>query len=150
MIELRGSPAARVMAILARRRETGCLMIRVAGVIVIGLMAEHTLRGRALILSIHVALRTGNTDVCAGQREVRLIVIKRRRAPTGCRVTDRAIVIVLPLHMVGIRHTVVIILMTRPAVGRRSLILTIHMTGDTAHAGVRSGQRELRLAVIER
>ena len=137
------------MTVLAGGREACALMIGIIGVVVIFLVAEEALRGRAVILPVYVTLRTAGTDVRAGEREIGLIMIERCGRPRIGGVTDRAVVIELSLNVVGVVDLLVILLMTRPAIGRRAFVLAADVTGDTAHRNVRSGEREIRTGMIE-
>ena len=71
VIKGRGGPVRRAMARLARLRETSRSVRRIVGVIEIGEVAADTsrVRGRQVVIAIHVALRALQGGMEARQRE---------------------------------------------------------------------------------
>ena len=63
------SPQPRIcgVASLASRRKPGCLMIRVRGAVVVLLVAGITVRGKVLVVIVHMALVAKHLGVSAGQ-----------------------------------------------------------------------------------
>ena len=96
-----------------------------------------------------MALRARCIDVCAGEREIGQIMIVLRRRPSSGSVAFRAVVRIVARFMVRIIRHGVIRLVTRPAIGRRSRELSIHMTLSATRADVRARQRKSRIVVIE-
>ena len=107
----------RVVVVKGRRIPRGCVVTLGTGmaklslhVIGIGhafkviLMAEVAFCGRSRILSIDMTSGAVYTDMRAGQRELRLAVIKGRRLPCVRRMTLQAVVAKLICHMVGITN----------------------------------------------
>ena len=91
VIELRRLPAGCCVALLTRLREVAGNVIRVFRSLIVGLMARPAVGRRPGILTVVMALRTGQTDVRAGQREVSEIMIKLRRLPGVRRVALEAL-----------------------------------------------------------
>jgi hypothetical protein len=112
MVERGRCPRRGRMTRCARRGESCRLMIRICRPVVIGLVTEIAIRGRALILSVNVAQIARRIHMRSGQRECRICMIERRRIPRRCCVARETIVIKLPRHMVRICHAVEIGLMT--------------------------------------
>jgi len=78
-------PRRGVMAGLARGRETGCRVRGIIRIVEIRLVAPDASGGHRRKVPVHVALRARHRDVRAGQREGRIVVVKRRGQP-GCGV----------------------------------------------------------------
>jgi len=78
------------------------------------------------------------------------IVVKLRRRPCRRGMASHALVGQLQLFMVRIVRRRVIRLMTRPALGRRVLELSVHVTLRAVDGNVCARQRETRIGVIER
>ncbi len=79
--------------------------------------------------------------------EVLLVVIEIG-IPIRRRVTVYAL-LWIALVVIGIGRVVEIRLMAEPAIGGSVLELAVHVTGQTSRSDVRTGQREVRCAVIE-
>ena len=103
-------------------------MIRIGGAIIIVLVAEETLRGSSRVLTIDMAQVARHGLVGACQWEIGVVVIKRGRAPCSRRVAHSAVVRELVCQMIGVGRRVIVRLMAREAVRRRSCILTVDMT----------------------
>ena len=88
VIEHRAQPRRCVVARLARSRETRCGMVRIIRRLIIGLMAAVTVRWQCRVVVVDVALRAGDGNVKASQRERGQVVIKRGRDPCGGVVAD--------------------------------------------------------------
>ena len=89
-------------------RESGGGVIRVIGVVVILLMARPAICRCAVKLPIDVAFRTIDRDMCARKRELRVVVVERRRFPRVRRVAHLAVVRVV-VGQVIIRAIVVLL-----------------------------------------
>jgi hypothetical protein len=136
------------MAVLAGCGEAGGAVVG-RSIIEVCLMAEETVRGRALELTVHVAKVAGRVDVRPRQRKSGIIVVKCRRIPCHGRMTGCAIVIELACHVIRIGHSVEVRLMTSVAIGSRLIIRPARMTRHASQRNVRSGKRERRVAVME-
>ncbi len=135
---------------MADRAVVRVLIGRVVGrAIVIGLVAGPAVRRRSLELSVNVALRAGHRNVGAGQGERRAAVIKLCRGPAVGVMADRAVVIVIAGHMIRIADSLVIGLVTGPAVRWRAHVLPVDMALYAGHGHVCPGERELTCVVIK-
>jgi len=75
-------PGCGGVALFASLREPGRYVVRGCGLLEVGQMASHTLRGsRGVVAALRVALRTLHGNVRPGQRERRLGMIKTSVAP---------------------------------------------------------------------
>ena len=72
------------------------------------LVAGKTLHRGPGKLPIHVTGRATRFNVCTGQRELRLIVIKRGGSPGNCCMTARTVVVNLRRFMIGIVRALII------------------------------------------
>jgi len=149
MIESGRRPARGRVTGYAGRGEMRSLMVGIARVVVIGLMAEITIRRRALKLSIDVAQIARDIDMLPRQRKRGVAVIERRRIPRRGTVARQAIVIELSRHMVRIRHVLIVRLMARIAIRRETLVLAVDMTQITDRVDVRASQRKRGRRVVE-
>ena len=122
-------PSRRIMAVFTGNRESGTDMAGIICRVVFILMAGIAVCRKACILPILMTIGTGCYPMRTCQRKIRIFMVKSSRGPGDIAVTLAAVVIELPLHMIGIGHTKVIVLMTGPAVSGRSGKLTINVTG---------------------
>ncbi len=83
VIECRTLPGGRVVARLTRGRETCCRVIRIVGVVVVGLMTRHAGSRQIRELPARVACCALNRGVRPGQREAGAAVVKGRILPGG-------------------------------------------------------------------
>jgi hypothetical protein len=149
MVELCPLPLSGVVASGASLREAGCRVVRISGDLEILQMAGRTLgRKDRRILVAHMALGTGNIDVCAGQREVGQRVVEFGAQPLGRRVTGIALSGKMSFAVVRIISFFVIRCVAAIAVGRSPGKLACDMTGGAIHLCVSSSQRELRKLVV--
>ena len=111
VVERRRLPRRGCVALLTRVGELVRRMVRIISANIIRLVTRPAIRRCAFVLPADVTLRAGGSYVCAGQWERGLIMIKRGRRPTSGRVTLRARLRILPLHMVRIDGTLIIGLM---------------------------------------
>ena len=112
-------------------------------------MTRTAIGRRTGVFPSHMTLRTLRLCVRPAQGENCLGVIECRRVPRRRRMTNHAIVIEAGCNMVRIRHFRIIGLVTRPAIGWQTLVLSVLMTENTICSDVRAGQRENRLRMIE-
>ncbi len=85
----------------------------------------------------------------AGERELCLAMIERGALPCRRRMADRTIGRETCLSMIGVGRAVVIGLMASHASGRRTRELVVGVALRARQGGVDSGERKVRLAVIE-
>lgn len=107
-------------------------------------------RGRSGVLASDVTISAREFGVQARQRELGVLaVIKGRIRPVRGGVADRAIRRERRLHVVGIAGCLKLREVAPRAIGRELFEVTTHVTTLAFHAGVSTGKRELRFAVIE-
>ena len=93
--------------------------------------------------------RTVDGNVCSRQRKIAQVVIELCRGPCRRGVARRASVVILSCNVVRILHVLIILFVTGPAFGRRSCILSVHVTGGAVYFHVRARQWEIRICMIE-
>ena len=149
VIERGIGPRLGVMAELARGWEASRLMVWIGGVVVILLVARVTIRGKVLVVIVHVALVAGDLDMRAGKRPTGCPVIELAIRPRH-RVVTHLAGLGEPCGLVGrIVRLVVVIQVARRASGIGELVVVVHMALRTLQRFVRAGQRPAGLAVIE-
>ena len=124
-------------------------MGRVVGVVVVGLVTRYARGLREVVVVIHMTRRAGQRRVCAGQREAGRRVVEGGVSPVGCAVASAAIRREPKLLVVGVVGVVVVGLMTRYARGYGDVVVVIHVALRARQAGMRAGQREAGLGVVE-
>ena len=143
-------PRLRVMAGLASRGEAYRFVIWVCGVVVVLLVARIAIRGKVLIVVVHMALVAWHAYVSAGERpSVRTVV----EFPVGPR--HRVMT-----HLAGLRESdslvwrivslVVVVQMAGHARRVGQFVVVVHVALCALQSRVRAGQRPSCLAVIER
>lgn len=90
MIEAGVSPRRGVMAVSARRRNSGLLVIRIGGAVVILHVARCAILTGEVVVPIYVALRTWQSCVRPGEGESHNRVIKACGLPSRCAVASLA------------------------------------------------------------
>ena len=126
-------------------------MIRIGSGVEVFDMAGSTIRGGPRILSAHVTAQARHRCMHAAQRilgECR--VIKVRICPSNGGVADGAICRPSVRHVIRVGDRLVLLEMATGTVGRQRGEVVAHMAARTRDAGMRAGERELRLAVVER
>lgn len=124
---------------VARMRELAGHVIRILYVFIITLVAGVALRRRVIILSVGMALSACHRDMGAGERELRQVVVKRRRSPCDGRMALRACMTVVPRDVVRIGYRLIVRLMAAVAVRRQVLILSARVTRGAVDAHMRAG-----------
>lgn len=119
----------------------------VFGVVVVFFVARPAIRRRAVIDSANVALLAVRFDVRAGEREVSVVMIERGLPPVDGVVTDCAVVREIVLHVIGL--LIVVVSVTRPAVGGCAVIDSADVAFETVDLYVGAGQLEIEVVVIE-
>lgn len=84
------------------------------------------------------------------QREVRLVVVERGRAPRRGRVALQAIMVEVPGHMIRVRRAGIVILVTSITLGGQSLILVVDMALCACDCLMGTGEGELSRYMTER
>jgi len=106
-------------------------------------VAGHTVRRSTGKLAVHVALGTGDSDVCAGQRKLgERIVIEGCGLPRRSSVATLASLWESRLHVVRIGRFLEIGKVASHASCGRTRELSPDVTGGAIQRNVRSGQRE--------
>jgi len=148
MIEYGRGPAVGAVAGFAIGGESGGLVIGICGIIIIVLVAGKTF-GRCTGIPARVTIDTIQERMGSGYGELSLAVIENSRVPAVGGMALGAIVAEIIGDVVGIVGAEIILLVTGPAIGRRSGI-TLGMAFHTIQGGMSSRKRELGLIVIER
>ena len=125
MIEGHIAPAGRRVTLRTVRAECAIVMV-------VLLMAAHTILRRAFEDVVDVAGGTRHADVRASQLERRQVVIEGHIAPAGRRVALRAVRAERAVVMI-------VLLMAAHTILRRAFEDTVDVTGGTRHADVRTG-----------
>jgi len=149
VIKLRRCPSGGRVTLLARMRQLQLDVIWVIRAIIVCLMAGPTVLRRAVELPIYVALRATDIDVSPGKREIGQVVIEGSGLPRRRRVALCAIMIVVSSDVIWIGDALVIALVTRPAVRRQVLILSVHVAGQAVHIHMGASERESRIVMVE-
>ena len=108
MIEVAGLPVTGGVTLQAVVREACRRVVGIVRVVVVLSVARPAICGCAVKLPIDVAFRTIDRDMCARKRELRVVVVERRRFPRVRRVAHLAVVRVV-VGQVIIRAIVVLL-----------------------------------------
>lgn len=149
VIELRTRPRRRRMAQPTVSREVGCAVIGIGSVVEVIEMATDAIRRYSGKLPAHMALRAGNSDVCAGQRELCQIVVELRALPVGRCVTAIALRCEVEAPVIGIGRLRIVGEVATRAIRRSARETPVDMAGRAVDADVRTRQPKLRCVVIE-
>lgn len=122
-------------------------MIRIRNSVEIALMTTKAGR-RCARVSGRVASDTLKAGMSAGERERSRAVVKGRRSPSGCRMTSQAIVIKIIGCVIRVGHRRKVAGVARIA-RRRRVGVPGGMASQALQAGMATGQRELRLIMVE-
>lgn len=144
-----GLPSGRGMALRTGLSEIPRFMIRIISRLIIGLMTRPAVVWRSSVLSVIVALRTGKVDVRSREGKVGEIMIELRGLPAIDRVTFEALVREFQLGMAGIVGSGIIVIVARPAIHGQIRVVTVRVTLGAVDGGMRTGQRELRIRMVE-
>ena len=121
-------------------------MIGIVRIVIILLVAEETVRRRSLKLPVNMAGRAARLNVRAGQRETGIAMVESL-VPAIRRVALQTIVRIVIGKVIF--RVVVIFLMTRPAICRGAIELSVDMTLGAIDVHVPACQRIVRIIVIE-
>jgi len=145
MVKCRRQPTLRRVALRTCRREPTSSVRRIIRPVEILRMARVAIRRRSLEDAINVALGARHLLVLPRQRKFRLVVIKGRRTPTSCRMTQFARRRKLHLHMVGFRRPLKILQMAGRTSRRSSRVLPADMALQARNLLMQTSQRILRV-----
>ena len=101
------------------------------------------------VTPIHVALRAGGIDVCAGERKARQIVIERSRTPRRRAMAHAAGLRDSRGDVVRIRSAVEVVQVAGSAIRAQAGVITVDVAGGARLADVRAGQREARGGMVK-
>ena len=149
VIELGAQPLRGGVAELAVLREASGGVVRVLGRLEVGQVARVAGRAEGGVLSVGMALSARGGGVFASQRKLGCIVIELGAQPLRGRVAELAALRVTGRNMIRAGSGLIVLQMTRHAVGAQRRILPVGVTLGTRRGGVLAGQRKLRGAVIE-
>ena len=142
-------PNRRVVAEVARLRETCRHVAGIIGCVEIVQVAVHAGRAGDVVIAVDVALGALQRGVGAGKRKARRRMIKGSSGP-GCRaVAYRAIGREAGSRVSRIICVLEISEVTRHAGCAGQIVIVVNVALGTRHRGVRAGQWESRRRVIE-
>ena|SRR5690242_15400748 len=138
------------MARLAGCRKTSCRVVGIICPLVVRLMAAIASGRKARIVVVHMAVRTGDTNVGASKWKRRAVMIERALAPGHGVVADLAGGRETQLNVIYRRQGVVVVrLMASDAGSARQAVVVIDMTRRAGHADVRARQGKTRGGMVE-
>jgi hypothetical protein len=105
---------------------------------------------RQVVVVSHVAGDALHHDVSPCQREIRLVVIERRRTPSCRGMALQTIMAEVSNGVVGIRRLLELWCMALIAIHVLQLVVVVDMARLALQRGMRTGQRESSQTVIER
>lgn len=149
VIKGRAAPRHGAVALLAGLRERRLHMIGIGRALVILQVTGNAGGIGQLVVSVDMTLRALQRGVPAGQRESGAGVIKGRSAPGSRGMTGFAGGWETYLHMVGVGGAVVILHVTGGARSTRQAVIPANMAQRALQRGMRAGQREPGVGVIE-
>jgi hypothetical protein len=150
MVECGWLPRCRIMALRAGMAELIGCMIRTGCAAIIRLVTPIAIRGRAGILSVHMALCAGRRGMRSRQLEPCQRMVKLRGRPTAGIMALRAGMVVVSGHMIRIHGFVVIRLMAAVAIrGQSAAVLPVRMTQPARNRGMCARQRERCIRMVE-
>ena len=151
VIEVRPRPRGRRMTLGAGLRKSRGSMRGIFRIVEIVQVATDAIAGSAMEIPAHVALRTRQGHVRAGQGEAGEGGVIEHRSRPGIRVVAlRTRLRKAELRVIGIGGRVEIFQMAGDAVRRRPLEMAAGVTGGAIQASMRSGQGEsAKLRMIE-
>ena len=150
VIEHRTGPSTDCMAGDAVGREPGAAMVRSGGAVVVGLVARVARGALAAVHRVGVATVAVQRLVRPGQCERRAGVIKATTAPRRCAVAVLTRRRESRRRVLRIGRRIERILVTRHAQGALAAVDAVTVAGSAGLRRVRTGERKVRLRVIER
>jgi len=149
VIESGSIPVAGAVTGRAIRRESGSLVIRIGGCVVIRHMARGTGSTGQAVVAIHMASRAWHRGVEAGQRKAGGGVIPGGTAPRSRVMALLASLREVGLHVIGIGRALKILEMAAYTCRTRQIVVTVNVTLRARHGGVRARQSEAGGRVIK-
>lgn len=124
-------------------------MIGIGSVVEVLEMATDAIRRDGGKIPAHMALRAGNSDVCASQRELCQIVVELCALPVGGCVTAIALRWEVEAPVIGIGRLRIVGHVATGAARGGARKAAVDMAGRAVDADVRTRQPKLRRVVIE-
>ena len=149
VIERCTRPGRRIVARVAGGWESGCLMVRIRGAVVLRLMARVAVRRRVGEIVVDVAARTRDVDMGAGKRKRRGRVSERCACPCCRGVTCLAGSRESGCRVVRVIRAVPVGLVAGVTVRRRGSEIGGGVAAGTRDVDVRAREGERRAVVIE-
>src|SRR5580704_11211494 len=150
MVKRRCGPGRRAVARRAIRRESTRDMIGISRPSEVRLVAPIAVcRKTAGEVIVDVALSAGNRDVCAGQRERGLVVVKLSVQPCGRAVANLAGGRESRRYVIGIGGPGEISLVATETIRRQRGEVVVDVAGCARNGRVRAGEREWGVVVIK-
>lgn len=142
VVEVRAFPPVNVVAQGAIGGEAGCLVIRIAGSVVIIEVTGCTGAGETAVLIVDVALRAIGGRVRSKEREPGVRVVEHRSAPLNSGVANRAVTRETSRLVVRIGGAVIVVEVTAGTHLGGTGILVAGMACGAGNGLMRSGQGE--------
>ena len=124
-------------------------MIRVVGRQVVRLVTSVAIRRKTRVVVVDMAARARDLGVESRQREARLVVIKARLRPVGSVVAYLACSRIVHLQVRGSVRTLIVLKVARHTCRVDFRVLPVRVAGLALQRGVRAGECESSLGVIE-
>ncbi len=148
LVDEAGIPVGGGVAEIASRRVSLVSMRWIVGSVEIRLMTVNADRGRVGVATIHMTSRASHLHMSAGQLVSHRSMVELSGIPSSGRMTDGAIVIVVPINVARIADAIEGRHVTGKAVPRNALELPIDMTNVASHRTVSPGQGESRPIMV--
>ena len=142
VVKARVGPRGRVVASGTGRRNTGLLVVRIRGAVVVLHVARSAVGTRQIEVSVEVALRTLQRGVCACQRKSHQAVIESRRLPRVGSVASLTGLGKIQSHMIRVCRLAKIRQVASDAIRRRALEFSSDVASRAGDGGMHPSQRE--------
>lgn len=149
VIERRRRPSCSVVANVALLRESYGCVIRIVRVLEIRQMTRHAGGIGQLVIAAGMALAALDRRMGAGKGPAGRGVIKRSRIPVVGAMTQLARLRKSERDVTRVVRVLVILQVAADAGGGSKVVIAVGMTLRALRAGMRAGERESRLGVIE-
>ena len=149
MVKERIAPRSCAVASLTSGRETGLLVVRVRGSVVVLHVATRTGGAGQVVIAVDVALLARQSGVRPGQWEPSVVVIEAGISPRGGVVANLAGRRDPGLLVIRIGRAVVVLGMTGHAGGIFEVVIAVDVALRTRRGRMFPGQRESGRRVIE-
>lgn len=148
MVEVDARPVRRAVACVASCRKRSSSVARIGCALPIRLMAAVARRRQSRVVVVRVALCARHSRMRPGQREYRSMIEGGRR-PVCRRVAERAVRGKSCRNVRGIVGAGEVSLVTSVAGRRQRRVVVVHMALRALNGSMRAGKREARFVVIE-